>query len=398
MPRNKLIVMQIIDNLDIGGAQEVVHTLVKYLAVGNCRPIVCTLKDGPLRHDIERLGIKVEVLPGRRYGITKFPLFVLDLIRIGRSLAALVRQYEVDVVQTHLLRLLDFIVLFLPFVTRLRLVLWTFHNAKFELTPANLPSHRWLFPIKLYGFRLLYRLAAALVGGFVAVSDEVKNSMVEVIGPIQAKVHVICNGVDTSRYEQEVDRALIRQHLGLAAEARLIIVLATLKEQKGHRYLIEAMAALTPKYPDLHVILVGDGPLRQTLQAQVAELNLEPYVHFLGSRHDVPDLLAASDLFVLPSLWEGLAMALLEGMATGLPIVASEVSGTIQVIVPGESGLLVPPGEVGCLVEAIGGLLSNPTMARQLGAAAKQRVQAEFSAQKQAHEHLKLYHRLCSSG
>ncbi|MBE7472386.1 MAG: glycosyltransferase [Anaerolineales bacterium] len=72
--------------------------------------------------------------------------------------------------------------------------------------------------------------------------------------------------------------------------------------------------------------MVGDGPLRQTLQAQVAELNLEPYVHFLGSRHDVPDLLAASDLFVLPSLWEGLAMALLEGMATGLPIVASEVS------------------------------------------------------------------------
>lgn len=90
-------------------------------------------------------------------------------------------------------------------------------------------------------------------------------------------------------------------------------------------------------------------------------------------------------------------MALLEGMATGLPIVASEVSGTIQVIVPGESGLLVPPGEVNCLVEAIDRLLSDPIMTRQLGTAAKQRVQAEFSAHKQAYEHLQLYRRLCSS-
>jgi glycosyltransferase involved in cell wall biosynthesis len=123
-------------------------------------------------------------------------------------------------------------------------------------------------------------------------------------------------------------------------------------------------------------------------------LNLGEHIHFLGNRHDVPDLLAASDIFVLPSLWEGLSMALLEAMASGLPIVASEVSGTVQVVIPNETGLLVPPGDVQKLTEAIKQLLSDPTRAQAMGAAAKQRVEAEFSAQKQADEHLTLYRRL----
>ena len=114
----------------------------------------------------------------------------------------------------------------------------------------------------------------------------------------------------------------------------------------------------------------------------------------LGNRDDVPDLLAASDLFVLPSLWEGLPMALIEAMASGLPIVATEVSGTIRVMVPGQTGILVPPGDAQKLAEAILQLLSDPERARAMGKAARRRVEREFSAQKQAEEHLALYHRL----
>ena len=140
-------------------------------------------------------------------------------------------------------------------------------------------------------------------------------------------------------------------------------------------------------------MLIGDGTLRAQLEAQVSAAGLDDRIHFLGSRSDVANLLAASDLFVLPSLWEGLSMALLEAMATGLPIVASEVSGTVQAIVPGEHGLLIPPGETEALVDAIAQVLSDPDRALAMGQAAKRRVIAEFSAQKQAKEHLELYYR-----
>jgi glycosyltransferase involved in cell wall biosynthesis len=186
--------------------------------------------------------------------------------------------------------------------------------------------------------------------------------------------------------------------LGLEAGAFLIILVGTLREVKGHRYMIQAMPALVSQHPNIQTLFVGDGELKEELQAQVATLNLGAHIRFLGNRQDVPELLAASDLFVLPSLWEGLSMALLEAMATGLPIVASAVSGTVQVIVPDETGLLVPPKDVPQLVQAIEQLVSNPVRARSMGVAAQRRVEAEFSAQKQAQEHLALYRRAMASG
>jgi glycosyltransferase involved in cell wall biosynthesis len=190
-----------------------------------------------------------------------------------------------------------------------------------------------------------------------------------------------------------VEGQQVRAELGLDGGSRLIAMVGTLKEVKGHRYMIDAMAALVPCHPDLHLLLAGDGELRESLEAQVADAGLQAHVHFLGSRDDVVELLVASDLLVLPSLWEGLSMALLEAMAAGLPIVASEVSGTVQAIVPGEHGLLIPPGDVQAIVDGVSRVLSDPDRARAMGAAAKERAIAEFSAVKQARNHLSLYHR-----
>jgi len=394
MQGGKLTVMQVISNLNIGGAQEVVRTLVKYLASDDCQPIVCTFQDGPLRQSIERLGIKVEMLPQRRYSIVAVPLFVVDMIRILKSLAKLVKKYNVDVIQTHLLKSLDFLVLFLLYTTRLRVVLWTFHNTNFELTADMLPKYKWLLTPKKHAYRFSYRLASRLVSGFIAVSEKVKRAMVETIGPIEDKITVICNGVDTRRYKHTLDKTLVRSQLGLEPNTRLIAVVATLKEQKGHRYLIDAVASIVPRCPDLHVLFIGDGDLREELQGQVQRLNLGDHIHFLGNRHDIPELLGVSDFFVLPSLWEGLPMALLEAMAAGLPIVATEVSGTVQVMIPNETGILVPPGDAQQLAQAVEQLISDLPRARAMGSAAKQRVEAEFSAKRQANEHLMLYHRL----
>jgi glycosyltransferase involved in cell wall biosynthesis len=386
--------MQIVLDLDIGGAQEVVRTLVKYLALEGCTPIVCTFKDGYLRQEIERMGIEVELLPPRRYSILALPLFIFDMIRILRSLASLIKKHNVDVIQTHFLRSLDFLILLLLYTTNLRVLLWTFHSSNFELTADYLPKFKWLLFPKKYTHRFLYIFASRLVSGFIAISDKIENEMFEVFGSLDNKITVICNGVDTRRYGQPVDKTLMRSQLGLDANVRLISMVGTLKKVKGHRYMIETMAAIVPQYPDLHLLLIGDGELREELQEQTERLNLCRHVHFIGNRHDVPDLLAASDIFVLPSLWEGLSMALLEAMASRLPIVASEVSGTIQAIIPNETGLLVPPGDVRKLKKAIRQMLSDPALAKAMGTAAKLRVDAEFSAHKQVSEHLALYHRL----
>jgi glycosyltransferase involved in cell wall biosynthesis len=389
-----LRVMHLILNLEIGGGQEVVRTLVQYLLSDECSPVVCSFKDGPLRREIERAGVLVEILPGRQYSVFALPMFVMDMFRIWQGLAQLVKKHQIELIQTHLLSTLDFLVLLLRYTTPVRVVLWTFHNANFELTAAKLSNSPWLLWPKKLIHRQLYRLGAWLVNGFIAVSDDVKQAMINIIGPIGHKITVICNGVDTSRYPQMVDKTQVRAELGLSPNAQLIIVVATLKEQKGHRYLIDAMTSIAPRYPDVHVICVGDGSLRPALQSQLQNLNLTSQIHLLGNRYDIPRLLAASDLFVLPSLWEGLSMALLEAMATGLPIIATEVSGTAQVMIPDQTGLLVPPGDSSQLVQAIEQLITDPARATAMGAAAKQRVAETFSARKQAELHLALYRHL----
>jgi glycosyltransferase involved in cell wall biosynthesis len=219
MQNSQLKVMQIISNLDIGGAQEVVRTLAEYLAEGGCIPVVCSFKDGPLRRDIERLGIPVEVLPDRHHSVLAFPLFALEMLRIRRAMVDLVKKYKVDVIQTHLLRSLDFLVLTLRY-KRDVLVFWTVHNYNFALREDQLPRYKWLLRPKRLVHRLLYRLTAQWVNGFIAVSDEVGTAILETIGPNQEKIAVICNGVDVKRYRRPADKAGIRHQLGLRGNVR----------------------------------------------------------------------------------------------------------------------------------------------------------------------------------
>jgi glycosyltransferase involved in cell wall biosynthesis len=385
MQKRAFHIMQVIGNLYVGGAQEVVRTLVEYFKLNGCQVVVCTFIDGPVRRDIEQLGVKVVVLPRRR-SVIALPLFIVDMIRIWKVLSRLMKEHEIDVVQTHLF---DFstnaLMLLLRFATPLRMLFWTVHSVNFGPTGVHQSKAKRLL------FRSLYRVAARKANGFIAVSEKVKHAMLEAVASVDASVTVICNGVDVKRYGNRVDRAAIRRELGLPTDAYLAAVVGTLKEEKGHRYLIEAAAAIVPQCPNWHLLIIGDGILREQLQAQADQLRLGEHVHFLGNRHDVPDLLAASDLFVLPSLWEGLPMALIEAMASGLPVVASEVSGTVQVMLPGQTGLVVPTGSAQKLAEAIVQLVSDPGRARSMGIAARRQVVEGFSAQKQIEEHLALF-------
>ena len=385
--------MQVVNNLDIGGAQEVVRTLSAYLIERGSPTVVCTLRDGPLRSEIEAMGITVEVLPGRSHSFLSLPMFLKEIADIRKGLIRLVQKYQIDVVQTHLLRSLDFLVASLKLRYPKLLVFWTVHNYLFELRADQLSGQRWLLKPKRFIHKALYRMVANRINGFIAVSDEVEQAIQQTIRVDQGHITTICNGVDVRRYQRKIDRIAVRASLGLDEEDQMMILVGTLKEQKGHRYLIQAAAPLIAQNNKLHILFPGDGPLRDALQQQVQQLGLEKHIHFLGSRKDIPDLLAASDYFVLPSLWEGLAMALIEAMASGLPVLATCVSGSQHVVVSGETGLLVAPGDVGQLRQAMSEMIANPERAKKMGQAGSIRAEAIYGAGKQADEHLALYHK-----
>jgi glycosyltransferase involved in cell wall biosynthesis len=265
------------------------------------------------------------------------------------------------------------------------------HNYQFELRADQLPGQRWLLGPKNYLHNALYQMASTRVNGFIAVSDEVERAILQTMRVNKSRVTTICNGVDVRRYQRKVDWNTIRTNLGLQETDQVMIVVGTLKEQKGHRYLLEAAAPLIARRNHLHILFAGDGPLRNSLQQQVQQLGLGSHIHFLGNRKDIPDLLAASDYFVLPSLWEGLPMALIEAMASGIPVLATCVSGSQQVVASGETGVLVPPGDVEQLRQAMAEMIANPERAKQMGQAGSAHVEARFGAGKQADEHLALY-------
>lgn len=386
-----LRVLQIVRNLDIGGAQEVVRTLAWNLQQMGHTAIVCTLKDGELRSDFEDQGIPVEVLRGRNGSVLSPIRFVRETKRMRSELAEIVARHHVNVVQTHLLRSVDFTVASLRWSTSIPLVFWTFHNVNFTVRREHLGRHAWLLWPKRLAYRFLYRGGSAKIDGLIAVSDEVKEAMVRDIGPIGHRVHVIPNGVDVDRFESMADRESVRDALDLNPASRLMIMVGTFKRQKGHRFLIEAVERLAPDHPELRVALVGDGELRPELEAQIARADLQGTVHLLGNRRDVPSLLAASDFFVLPSLWEGLPMALLEAMAAGLPCIATLVSGSRQVIESGVHGLLVEPGNVDDLYLAMRQMLADSDLATALGLAGRQRILDHFSSEAQARRHVDLF-------
>ena len=320
-------------------------------------------------------------------------MFLIEMLRIRRELAHLIRINQVDVAQTHILEVLDFLVLSLRYGTPLRVVLWTMQNNEL------LPRHKhWLMKPKRFVYKWLYRLLTSRVDGFIAVSEQVRQLAIKQLGLAEDQIFTICNGVDMAPFERPMNGKIpLCEQLNLAADSHLIAVVGRLTEQKGHRYLIEAAPAILEAYPKTHFLFIGQGELRNELQSQIQQMNLSSHFHFLGVRSDVPNLLAAIDLFVQPSLWEGLSVALLEAMAAAKPIVATAVSGTTQAMVDGQTGLVVPFADSPALANAIIRLLADPTQAQAMGRAAKQYVALNFSAQKQAEDHLALYRRLSSN-
>jgi glycosyltransferase involved in cell wall biosynthesis len=180
----------------------------------------------------------------------------------------------------------------------------------------------------------------------------------------------------------------------LPLDAPLVLYAGRLHEGKGIAQLIRAWKTLAPLWPTARLWIAGEGPQRRELQRQIGELNLEGRVLLAGVFDEIDELLAAADLFVLPSYEEGMSLALMEAMAAGLPVVASDIPGNRPLVSDGQHGLLVPPGDVEALATAIGRIWKEPGLAARLGPAARDRAMSRFSLDRTLDEHLALFENL----
>ena len=247
--------------------------------------------------------------------------------------------------------------------------------------------------------RLPYRLAAQFTDRIVAVSDDAARMCRTGDGVPAGRVARIWNGIDTVRF---APAALNGQTAGglpgrdddsSSAGMRLVSV-ARLSPEKDFSTLLRAVAQARPRLPGLRLTIAGDGPQMPVLQQLRRELELEDVVQLPGDCSDVPGLLAQSDLFVSSSLSEGISLTLLEAMATGLPVLTTDVGGNPEIVVDGETGCLVPAGDAAQLAEALVEVCSRRARWRDMGAAGRRRVEQHFDVQRMVGDYEELYEEL----
>jgi len=242
--------------------------------------------------------------------------------------------------------------------------------------------------------RAEHRRLVEHVDRVICVSAAVRDSFAHVGVPPE-KLRVVRNGIRPR--PAECSAAEARSRLGIPASTGIVLTIGRLIDVKAYPYLLEAVPAVVQRHPDVCFLWVGSGPQEQELRERVQALGLEEVVHLAGQRSDMPDLLAAADLFVLPSLVEGLPLGVLEAMAAGLPVVGTRVSGTSEVVVDGVTGRLVAPGrltgpfDTTALAAAILEPLEDPRLGARWGEAGRRRVEQEFTVMRMARETADVY-------
>jgi len=237
------------------------------------------------------------------------------------------------------------------------------------------------------------RALGAGVDRYVGVSRDVADELVARFRYPAAKVEVVYNAVRLERFEDPPPAGL-REQLELGRGLPVVLTCARLDEQKGHDVLLRAAARL----PGVAFAFAGEGPERARLEALAAELGVADRVLFLGYRTDIPQLLAACDVFALPSLYEGSSLAVLEAMAARRAVVSSAIGGTDELIDDGEDGILVAPGEVEPLAAALRELLADDARRGALGQRARARVEAEFTPAAMRGRIVAIYEELLADG
>jgi glycosyltransferase involved in cell wall biosynthesis len=252
-------------------------------------------------------------------------------------------------------------------------ILWEIHGYA---------SHDYQNPLKRHLFMFIERFMDRFTDHYIAVSEAMKQEGIQKRIMVPEKVTVIRNGVDVKSLDIDYNVDKIKQALGLRGNSPVVGTVTRLEPQKAVDDLLRAAAIVKEQYPRTTFLIVGNGPLRGPLEKMARDLHLDDQVRFIGWRSDIPEILSTFDIFCLSSLWEGLPMTLLEAMALGKPIVATDVGGVREVVEDGETGFLSPPASPGYLAERIVALIKDSAMARNMGQKGKQRVETFFTVEK----------------
>lgn len=365
----RIKVLLVIDTLEGGGAERMVVTIAHYLDRSRFDLQVCCLAQGGVYlESVAGEGAPVHIL-GKRG-----PIDVIMIIRLIR----LMRRGRFQIMHSFM------------FTSNL----WGRIGAILAGIPIRIAAERnvddWKGPIR----RWLDRRLASWTSRVVAVSGKVEVFCHEQIGIPTEKLITIRNGISVDLFKPlSNSREFARAALGLAAEDLVVTQVARLVPQKGYEVLLEAAVLVYRRHPRMRLMIVGDGPSGEALAAQAEQLGIGKSVTFLGFKKDVREVLWATDLFALASWREGLPVALLEAMAASLPSVVTLVGGNNEVVIEGETGFLVPPGDAVQMADRINLLLDDPSLRERLGTAARLRVESEFSAKRMVHETETLYER-----
>jgi glycosyltransferase involved in cell wall biosynthesis len=351
-----LSILHVVDTLETGGLERVVTDLaIAQHQAGHSVAVFSINDTAGFRDELRSAG--VEVVIGDKRG-------TLDRSTL-RILRKAIKSRGVRIVHTHNFVPNYYAVLASMGLRGVRLVN-TCHNMGTRLSQRRL---RWL-----------YRLSILGTSRVAMVSDQVLQRLVESgIAPRERAVTVL-NGIPLQRFEHDAGhRVRARAQLGIADSALVIACVGRLVAVKNHQWLIEQLPQLVREFPDLQLVLVGNGALEQALREKVAALGLSDHVLFAGTQSNVADLMPAFDVFAMPSLSEGMSIALLEASASALAIVATKVGGNAQIIKHGERGLLVESGNSPQLIDALRRVLGDAALRMQLGEAARSWVQSNAS-------------------
>jgi len=357
-------VLQFVDVLARAGAETLVVELACRLDPERFRPAVACFRQEDFHEELQAAGKTVHVVPKRR---------PFDL-RLLLGIARLVRRQRCALVHTH----------------DIQSATYTSLAARLVRVPVVLTVHGLGLLRQKRAPKLLPRLARWL-DRVVFVGHWLERVAAEEFGFRPLRPVVIHNGVDVERFRPGPADPRLKEELGLPQGAPVVGTVGNLRAVKDYPTLLRAFAIALERVPEAVLVFVGDGEERGTLETLAAELEVGANVRFVGRREDVPDVLRCFDIFALSSLTEGISVALLEAMASGLPAVATETGGNPEVVAAGQTGLLVPVADHEALGRTLAELLADEPRRRQWGEAARRRVVEEFSLERMVRAYENLY-------
>jgi glycosyltransferase involved in cell wall biosynthesis len=358
-PDDRIRVAFCIDNLNIGGTELNAVRLAERLDKSRFLLRIVSLQaDGPLADRYRAAGVPLDVFsPGSIAGPNG--------LREGVRLRDHLRRHGIEVFHAH------------DMYSNLFGCFWA------RLSGAKvIASRRWQgVPAPSRGWKIASRVPYRIAHVALANSPRVGDILHELDRVPRRRIAVVSNFLDERTFDppsEDVRNAVVRE-LGLAGARATIGVVANLRPVKDHAMLLQALARLHSRWPDVKVVLVGEGPSREELQRLAEQLGVAAQVVFAGRRPNDPNLNFLFDIGVLCSKREGLPNSVLEAMAAGIPVVATDVGGVGDAVVDGETGHLVPAGDAGRLAMALDSLLANPDRARAMGAAGRARAATMYS-------------------